>query len=200
MITFATDITAEKVTLRNAMRLQRAALSVAERQQQTEVCVEMLLASTAYINAHTILLTKHFGSEMATDDIVSSAFDSGKTVVMPRVVASHKNLQLHRVTPETQFEISRFGIAEPPVSAPPHVPNSVDFVLVPGLAFDRRGHRLGYGGGYYDHLLVDMPRAKRVAIAFDCQLQMHVPTEAHDATIDMLITAATQLTFPKYRT
>ncbi|MFN5191723.1 MAG: 5-formyltetrahydrofolate cyclo-ligase, partial [Burkholderiales bacterium] len=90
----------------------------------------------------------------------------------------------------------KWGIREPLASCAAVQLDIVDLLLVPGVAFDRRGHRLGYGKGYYDRLLpARRPAALLAALAFDCQLVDEVPVSEHDVSIDLLITPSQQLSF-----
>ena len=82
-----------------------------------------------------------------------------------------------------------YGILAPPPDAPPVVPDAFDLILVPGVAFDAEGRRLGRGGGHYDRVLASLPpRATSVGIGYDFQLVASVPCEEHDVPVDMVIT------------
>ena len=86
----------------------------------------------------------------------------------------------------------RFGMLEPSASLPRISPEQLDVVLTPGLAFDRQGGRLGFGGGFYDRLLVKTP-AKRVGIAYDCCLADELPMNEHDQRVDWVFTPTQQI-------
>jgi 5-formyltetrahydrofolate cyclo-ligase len=98
-------------------------------------------------------------------------------------------LKLHRVDSLDELGEGVWGIREPRDHAPLIAVRDIDFVLVPGVAFDRRGHRLGYGAGFYDRLLVDCaPTAARVVGAFACQLVDDIPVGPHDQAIHRILT------------
>ena len=88
------------------------------------------------------------------------------------------------------MEPGRFGIREPkPQVGTPQAIADIDAILVPAVAFDRRGYRVGYGGGYYDRFLPELRgRAVRVGLAFACQLVDSVPAGAHDVPVDFIVT------------
>jgi 5-formyltetrahydrofolate cyclo-ligase len=101
-------------------------------------------------------------------------------------------LVLHAIGDPIADVVAGFrGIPEPRPDAPPVSPQAVDWVLVPGVAFDVAGGRLGYGGGYYDRLLPAMRAGTpRVAAAFEAQIVAHVPRAPHDAGVDAIVTEA----------
>jgi len=90
----------------------------------------------------------------------------------------------------------RFGMLEPSANLPRISPKQLDVVLTPGLAFDPQGGRLGYGGGFYDRLLVMTP-AKRVGVAYDCCLADELPMDQHDQCMDWVFTPTRQIECPR---
>jgi 5-formyltetrahydrofolate cyclo-ligase len=111
-------------------------------------------------------------------------------VVVPRVDVSARMLTLHAIDSlEHAIEPGYRGIPEPRAETPQVHPDDVTLALVPGVAFDAAGRRLGYGGGYYDRLLPLIARdVPRVAGAFDLQVVDHVPAAAHDHAVDVVVT------------
>jgi len=115
---------------------------------------------------------------------------AGKTVVVPRVNTLARMLELYAVADLDRDVVpGHLGIPEPRPERPQVPRDAIEFVLVPGVAFDLAGRRLGYGGGYYDRLLPLLsPRAARVAGAFEIQLVDRVPAASHDVAVDAIIT------------
>jgi len=109
-----------------------------------------------------------------------------KRVGLPRVVDD--DLVLHLIDLETELEPGAFSVPEPPEHSAVLSPQEVDFALVPALAIDPRGHRIGYGGGYYDKLLPRLLGAKTCAVAYDFQLIAEVPELPFDRTVDLVVT------------
>lgn len=142
--------------------------------------------------ARTVLLTLPFRSEWDTLPLVRAALASGKTVAIPRVDAASRMLELHAIAdPQRDVGASAQGIPEPLPDRPRVSRDAIDFVLVPGVAFDLAGRRLGYGGGYYDRLLPLLPPgAARVAGTLELQLVDLVPAAPHDIAVDTLVTEA----------
>ena len=136
----------------------------------------------AWVAACTVLAYLPFGDEVAPPlDL------EGKTVLTTRTDADARRLTLHRA--DGPLERHPLGFLQPPTDAPEADPGSVDLVLVPGLAFDRRGGRIGYGRGLYDGLLPTLPAgAPRVAVAIDAWVVGQLPLEAHDVRVTHLLT------------
>jgi 5-formyltetrahydrofolate cyclo-ligase len=143
-----------------------------------------------FIAARVVLLTLPFGSEWDTRLLLSKALAQGKTVAVPRVNQERRMLEIHAVC-DAASEIAPGyrGIPEPRADCPPVAVATIDWVLVPGVAFDAEGRRVGYGGGYYDRLLPLLERgAARVAGAFELQVVEHVPAAPHDTPVDAIVT------------
>ena len=163
----------------------------AEARLRASSAIGAALASREdFATAATVLLTLPFGSEWDTLPLLLTALDRGKTVVLPRVNAAARTLELCCLTePDRDVLPGYRGIPEPQAHCPMIAADAIDWVLVPGLAFDAEGRRLGYGGGYYDRLLPMLrASAARVAGAFELQLVDRVPTAPHDVPIQILAT------------
>jgi 5-formyltetrahydrofolate cyclo-ligase len=189
---------AAKLVLRRRVLALRDALPPALRAAASGAIGARILARTDYRSARTILVTLPFGSEWDTFAVVRAALAAGKTVAVPRVDATRRMLELHAIAdPERDVVAGYRQIPEPRPACPRLALDTIDFVLVPGVAFDRQGRRLGYGGGYYDRLLPLLsPRAVRVAGGFDVQLVDRVPAAPHDAAVDAIVTESHALAIP----
>jgi 5-formyltetrahydrofolate cyclo-ligase len=112
----------------------------------------------------------------------------GVTVALPKFDPGRKAYAAHRVSdPQTDLVVGHFGIREPGPDCPEHPINLLDVVLVPGVAFDLRGRRLGRGAGYYDRLLIGV-RGTTCGIAFDEQISGELPVEPHDIHVNCILT------------
>ena len=147
-----------------------------------------------FAHACTVLLyASAFPEEIDTRPFVRFAREIGKRVILPRVNGAMRRLDLFVMSGEAGAGLiaGRLGIPEPPADAPPVEPREVDWVLVPGLAFDESGSRLGRGGGYYDHLLSALREdCPRWALIYDEQWVDRVPVEGHDARVDGVASAS----------
>jgi 5-formyltetrahydrofolate cyclo-ligase len=179
-----------KLTLRRQMVARRDALDAEARAVGGASIIARLVALPSFEAARTVLLTLSFRSEWDTLPLVRAALAAGKTVAAPRVNAATRMLELFAIAdPYHDVDTGPQGIPEPVPHCPTVAPAAIDWVLVPGVCFDRHGGRLGYGGGYYDRLLPLMsPNAARIAGAFDPQIIEHVPVGPHDARVDLIVT------------
>ena len=137
-------------------------------------------------NAETVLFFYGIRSEPDTGEMMRRAFELGKTVALPKtytkgVMVARKIREFDKLTP------SRFGIPEPAESAPGIGPDELDFIVVPAVAFDRDGYRLGRGGGYYDRYL-SFTNAFTCGIVREKMLFSRVPREKHDIRVNCVVT------------
>ena len=147
-----------------------------------------LLAWDRYLSARALGVYLAFGTEVDLSAVIAHAQAAGKLVAAPRALPDGR-LTLHALRPGDALERHRFGQSEPLAGAPVVAPADLDLVLVPGLAFDERGHRLGYGRGYYDRLLPLLrPGAAAVGVTPSALVVPALPAEAHDARVTHLVT------------
>ena len=179
-----------KRALRERVLHARDALPPTVRAGAGAAIARTLAARTDYAAARVLLLTLPYGSEWDTRLLLAVALEQGKTVAVPRVNLERRMLDIHVVRDlGRDVELGYRGIPEPTASCPPMELAAIDWVLVPGVAFDSRGHRIGYGGGYYDRLLPTLPRsAACLAGAFELQIVDEVPTAPHDFALDAIVT------------
>lgn len=185
------NIEAMKRTLRQSIIAGRAALPEELHQRLSRKIAARLLQMEIYRSARTVLGYMHFGAEFVSEPWLRQALHDGKALLLPRVNAAARELELYRVTDlATQLAPGAYGIREPvPERCVAAVPEDADFILLPGVAFGRNGARLGYGGGYYDKLLARLPhRPALVAAAFAMQLAEDIPMQVTDRKIDWLVT------------
>ena len=136
-------------------------------------------------DAHTVLLYSALPDEVPTLPLLNRLSTEGKTVLLPRVV-SDTDMELRRYTGSNDLEQGAFGIMEPTGKLFTDYEN-IDVAVVPGMAFDREGHRLGRGKGYYDRFLAQLPHTYKIGICFSFQLVDLVPADAHDILMDEVI-------------
>ena len=137
---------------------------------------------------HFFLTTK---SEVITEDAIRGALSMGKDVVVPVIDKKHKRIFLSKIEDyDKELTTAIHGILEPKPEFYQPVPlQDVDLMVLPGVAFDIKGHRLGYGAGYYDRLLEDKKdNPLLVALAFEIQIVDEIPVGDHDVRVDMIIT------------
>jgi 5-formyltetrahydrofolate cyclo-ligase len=184
-----TTLERKKVIRREALARRNAQ---PDKDTLSAVIFERVLALTEYTLAGTVLFYIDVRSEVQTRLALASALNSGKRFVVPYCVDDE--LTLFHLQGLDELEPAAFGILEPNtslrgVSERRVDPKEIDFVIAPGVAFDRRGGRLGHGLGYYDRLLQRLrPEAVIVGLAFECQLFNEIPMSPHDVFMDFAVT------------
>ena len=179
-----------KRALRERILQARDALAPATRALYAAAIVAGLCARKDFRRARTVLLSLAFRSEWETRALFDAAVALGKTPIVPRVNLASRMLELHAIVDLERDVASGYrGIPEPLAHCPRVAPAAVDWVLVPGVAFDGSGHRIGYGGGYYDRLLPTLrDDSRRIAGAFELQMIDRVPAAPHDLKVDAIVT------------
>lgn len=180
----------DKQAVRAQVLALRDALTPQERAHASSIIADRIATMDGFRNARVVLLTLPYRSEWDATLVARHAIGAGKIVAAPRVDPSARMLRPLRIADvDSDIEAGYRGIPEPRAHAASVSPGSIDWVLVPGVAFDAAGCRLGYGGGYYDRLLPLVPRsAPRVAGAFDFQVLERVPSAPHDMGVDWIVT------------
>ena len=183
---------AAKARLRQTVLARRDAMNAATRAALSQDILREIADLPAYRDARTVLAYAGFGSELQTGGFLRRVLEEGKTLLLPRVNREEKLLEVYEVRdPERDLQAGTWGISEPaPERCAVADPLDTDFVLVPGVAFDARGGRLGYGAGFYDRLISTAlpPRAWLVAGAFESQMVEQVPMDASDVPVDAVVT------------
>lgn len=183
-----------KDALRREILARRDALSPQERREKSAAIAARLLELTALIEAECVLAFCSFRSEVETQALIATLLSQGKDVVLPKVNRQTRTLDLYTVCHlERDTAPGPWNIKEPlPACCELVSPRDLQFVLIPGVAFDLQGRRLGYGGGYYDDLLARLrPRLapeQLVAAAFELQIVPEVPARAKDIPVPFIVT------------
>ena len=174
----------------------RAALSPDDRQRQSREACARLRELPLWEQASVVAAYHARDDEMDPAPALAAARDAGKVVAYPRVTRDKPRLRFHRVADPGQLVAGSFGLREPPDDAPEVPPASIDLFIVPGLAFDASGGRLGFGKGYYDELLAALEATGErdhtllVGLAYGFQLLPRIPTGIDDRPVDLIVTQA----------
>lgn len=180
---------ASKETIRRDVLAARRAL--ADRGQRSQVIGDRFLQAFPLEDLRHPLVYVSVRDEVATIRLLESCLIQFREVVVPYCLPDYQ-LALFPLREMTELRSGKYGILEPDeqLRAERTVdPQSIDLAVVPGVAFDRKGNRLGYGKGYFDRLLARLPpNCPRVALAFDCQLVDTIPAEAHDIPLQTIVT------------
>lgn len=147
---------------------------------------ERFAESRIFEGVKTVLSYSDFDNEVKTAALTGWMMFRGMRLYLPCVC---KKEMFAADIKSTGLELSKFGIAQPKFEEASFLdPGELDIVIVPGIAFDRAGHRIGFGCGYYDDYLKKAIKAKKIALAYDFQIIDFIPAEAHDVRMDMIVT------------
>lgn len=180
---------AAKRELRRQVVARRDAMAGAQRLAAGAALRARLTALPPLTAARTVLCFASFRTEVDTAPLVAHLLGRGVTVALPRMIGP-RHIEAFAVTdPAADLVPGRYDIPEPREGLPVVEPAAVDVVIVPGSAFDTRGGRLGYGGGFYDAFLArTRPDTRRIGICFELQVVPRVPREPHDLCVDVVVT------------
>jgi 5-formyltetrahydrofolate cyclo-ligase len=178
-----------KRELRKSIIARRDAVSANDRSLVSAEITKKLVALDAYRKAGLVLAYMNFGSEYESEGFARGVLEDGKVLVLPKLKADRSGLDLHVVNDIDDLELGVWGIREPRGGSMVEDFSLVDFILVPGVAFTPKGERLGYGGGFYDRLLVNKREdAASIAAAFSFQVVEKIPIEENDIAVDGIVT------------
>lgn len=172
----------DKQLIRNRIRARKALLSADDRRRAARDVFERLQRTAAFLLADRILMYHSLPDELPTIEFINRWADR-KQFFLPRVNGVNLDILPYN---RSRLHLGAFNIEEP--DGAETVPaDTIDLIIVPSVALDLRGNRLGRGKGFYDRLLAST-RATTIGVAFDCQLLDTLPVEPHDISLDIVIT------------
>lgn len=184
----------EKIQTRKKFLLARRSLSVGEREAASAAIIERLYDLPVFRQSRSVFLYISMPEEVQLGSLVARCLSEGKRVAIP-YLQGQAPMQATWLPDLESLEDGDYGI--PTVAAERReiaVPGSLEIIIVPGVAFDTWGARLGMGSGFYDRFMTERePQALRIALAFDCQLAERLPTEPHDQYVHYVLTEKRQL-------
>lgn len=174
----------DKQTIRREIREKKRTLTPERIEAASEQLCRMLTSHPAYQNANSLYCYLSYNQEVRTDPLLRQAQRDGKRIAVPKLYGDEMRFlwldELAAVAP------GRFGIPEP-IANEPEADDETALVLMPGLAFDAKGNRCGYGRGYYDRYLEKHPLHPTAALCFDFQLLPSVPAEETDVPVGFVL-------------
>lgn len=186
------DIRNKKKELRRKILALRDVLPLEERQRKSRSIHSHLFSLPEFITAKTVAFFVSFRSEILTESMIEEALSLGKVVVVPITDLIHRKLTFSRIIDyTTDLAPGTWGILEPkPDCIRPLALEEIELIITPGVVFNHKGSRIGYGGGFYDGLLKSsQKRGASVALAFELQIVGEVPVDSsHDEPVDIIIT------------
>jgi 5-formyltetrahydrofolate cyclo-ligase len=187
----------EKIALREQMRARLAEQDATDVRAKSATIWERLSVLSEFAAATRLLVYVSTGSEVDTQGLIRQLLAMGRQVCVPQFERATQGYAASELQDfDAELTTGKFGILEPkPRAIRPAALDRIDAALVPGLAFDETGNRLGRGSGHFDRLLRQTSGIK-IALAFDFQVLDEVPAEAHDARMDFIVTE-TRVVNPK---
>lgn len=179
----------DKKTIREEMLSKRKKLTEEEVRQCSETIIQRLVESSFYKECRNLCIYQAFRNEVSCDTIMPLALSDGKRVYTPVTDLSNKMIRFYRITERTNWQQGAYGITEPVITSDEQPLQEPALILMPGLAFDRNRHRLGYGGGYYDRYLAEHEGNITAALCYSFQItEDELPYEEHDILPDYIVT------------
>lgn len=178
------SISEKKNLLRKSIRQQKKLVGIEESKSKAELVFAEIETMESFKQANTVLAFWSLPDEIPTHDFVIK-WSKSKRLVLPVVVGDILELRLYTGTKQLE-QSNHFGIMEPKTGMV-IAPADIDFAIIPGVAFDKKGNRLGRGKGFYDRLMPQFRNILKVGIGYEFQLVESVPVDDFDLPVDMVI-------------
>jgi 5-formyltetrahydrofolate cyclo-ligase len=175
-----------KTVLRQTIREKKRAMTQEQIEAKSRSLCQQFLATVQYAEAKTIYGYLPYNQEVRTVPILEAALADGKRVAVPKVYGDE--MRFIYLEDLSAVDKGYAGIPEP-VADEPVADDPTALVLMPGLAFDSCGHRIGYGGGFYDKFLADEPDHPKIALCYDFQMLPAIQTDDFDIPVDCVLWA-----------
>ena len=190
-MTVMDEVREKKQEIRNEIATFFDALEDEVLAANTTTIENRLFEFANFLESKIVMLYVNAENEVGTQNIVKRAFEYSKIVVLPAFDPARSTMKLMKVdNPDKDLTMGPRGILEPNPAKCKTVPlDCIDIAIVPGIAMDEKGGRIGSGDGYYDRIIPDLPMTTRkVGLVFEGQLVPQVPMESHDKHVDIIIT------------
>jgi 5-formyltetrahydrofolate cyclo-ligase len=185
------EVREKKQEIRNEITTFFSSLSAEALDANTRIIENRLFEFANFLESKIVMLYVNAENEVGTESIVRRTYDFNKIVVLPAFDPANGTMKLMKVdNPDKDLMVGPRGILEPNPAKCKVVPlDCIDIAIVPGVAMDEKGGRIGSGDGYYDRIIPDLPMTTRkVGLVFEGQLVPQVPMESHDKHVDIIIT------------
>ena len=183
----------DKKTLRKEILTKRNNIDVVEKEEKDRKILDGFYESKYYRESKNIFIYISYASEINTKEIINKALMDNKKIYVPRTEFKTRLMDAVEITSLDNLIESEYGILEPSAEEPHINPNEIDLIVVPGVAFDRNGGRMGYGAGFYDRYFKkiskdNMKKVIKLALAYDFQILEKIPMNEQDVPVNYIIT------------
>lgn len=178
-----------KDNMRKEMTKKRKEFVSSNKYKFDKSILENLIETNEFKNANTVFVYVSYNNEVDTHEIIKECIKDGKKVCVPKVISKIEGMKAIEIRAFDELKPGAYGILEPTSFDKCLYEEDIDLILLPGLAFDNNGGRLGYGGGFYDKFLRKTSKhSKKIGLAYDIQIVNNVPREDFDEKVNMVIT------------
>lgn len=179
----------EKKRIREEIIEKRNFLSLETKKEYDEIIFKELIDSDIYKKSKKIFIYISFGLEVDTKRFIKYALSDNKEIYVPKTNKDNKQMVAIKINSLNNMDVDKWGILEPKSVDKNKIGESFDLVIMPGVAFDRTGNRIGYGGGYYDKYISKLNlQCAKLVLAYDLQIVNEFESEQHDIKVDYIIT------------
>lgn len=183
----------DKKILRKEILKERDNINTVEREQMDKKILKRFFESNYYAEARNIFIYISYGSEINTRKIINKALKENKKIYVPRTEFKNRLMDAVEIKSLDNLTENSYGILEPLKKEPYIEPGELDLIVVPGVAFDRNGGRMGYGAGFYDRYFKkintdNIKKITKLALAYDFQVIERVPMNEQDIPVNYIIT------------
>lgn len=176
----------QKELIRKTITDKRKKLGIFNKEKFDRKIFEVLLQLPYWKKAKNILLYVAHSYEVDTHMLIRTHLDE-KNIIVPKTNKIDQTLSLHKISSFSELKKGNYNILEPVSHTKTIDPEDIDLAIIPGVAFDLKGHRIGYGKAYYDKLIPDL-KCPKISLAYNLQIVDNIPAEKHDQPVDLLIT------------
>ena len=178
-----------KKDIRSTILKKRGSMPLLEVQKKSKLIKEQIFQMQEFREAKTILFYVSYDNEVDTHEMIKESLGMKKQVVVPKTDMKNRTIICSSLTKWDDLLSGAYNILEPRQECVNEVsPESIDLMIIPGVAFDCQGNRIGHGMGYYDRLLQKKMSAHCVGLAFELQIVESIPSEKHDVKVEKIVT------------
>lgn len=179
----------DKKTIRKSVLELRQNIKDEERGVWDKSIFDLLVNSKIYKDAKSIFIYVSCKDEVDTKKVIKYSLNNGKSVYVPKTYIHEKVMTAMKINSLDELIVDNYGILEPKFVDKNNIGIYFDIIIMPGLAFDKIGNRIGYGGGYYDKYISKLNyQVLKIALAYDFQILDNIEVEDHDIRVDYIIT------------
>ena len=178
-----------KEKIRSSILKKRKNMTFSEVLEKSERIKEKIFHMDEFKDSKTVLFYISYDNEVYTHDMIKESYKLKKLVVVPKIIKNYHKILCSTLTRWDDLFIGSYNILEPRNECFKEISlESIDLIIIPGIAFDCKGNRIGHGKGYYDRFLTKKITAHRLALAFEFQIVDRIPTESHDVKVGKIVT------------